>query len=97
MAPIRNVFKAMEYVEKQALPEDEIDFEESVKKSYENPHILEYTRAVDKARELMRTGLTSGKMTRRGEKAAADLCGSEFVDPAVIVGAMKKLEDLEKI
>lgn len=35
-------------------------------------------------------------MISRGEEAAASVCGPDFVDPAVVVGAMKKLEEIKK-
>lgn len=75
--------------------EKEADFEARVTIAYENPNTLEYARAVDKARELMDMGLTSGKMIKRGEKAAQELCGNDL-EADVVVGAMKKLKELEK-
>ena len=76
--------------------EEEADFESRVIKAYENRNTLEYTAAVNMANELRRRGLTSGKLISRGEKAAADLCGPDIVDVAVVVGALKKIEELEK-
>ena len=96
MAPIRNVFETKKVTENKAYSEKETDFETRVMKSYENPNTLEYTRAVDMANQLRQRGLTSGKLINRGEKAAADLCGPDIVDVAVVVGALKKMEDLEK-
>ena len=97
MAPIGNVFKTKEFVEDQAYREEETDFETRVMKSYDNPHTLEYTVAVNMANELRQRGLTSGKLISRGEKAAADLCGPGIVDVAVVVGALKKIEDIERL
>jgi len=72
-----------------------VDFEERATRAYVNPNTLEYTRAVDKARELMLKGLTYGKMIKRGEKAAQELCGNDL-EADVVVGAIKKLQELEK-
>jgi len=97
MAPIGNVFKTKEFVENQAYHEEETDFETRVMKSYDNPNTLEYAAAVNMANELRQRGLTSGKLISRGEKAAADLCGPEIIDVAVVVGALKKIEKMEKL
>lgn len=90
-------FNAKKYVENKAFPEENIDFEARVIRAYENPNTLEFTKAIEKAEELRSRGLTSGKLIRRGEKAAADLCGPDIVDVAVVVGALKKMEEIEKL
>ncbi|MDD4271225.1 MAG: hypothetical protein PHF50_00265 [Patescibacteria group bacterium] len=95
MAPIRNVFKAMEYVEDQATPEDNADFEERINRAYEHPNTMEFTRAVDKANELLSAGLTVGKIISRGEIAAKKLCGD--LEPDVVAGIMKKIQEIKKI
>jgi len=95
MAPIRNVFETKRIIEEQATPEDNADFEERVTRAYENPNTLEFARAVAKARELISEGLTYGKMIKRGEKAAQELCGDDL-EADVVVGAMKKIKELEK-
>jgi len=93
---INNIFRKKEQVEDSVYGKEGENFEACVMKAYENPNTLEYTKAADKANELINMGLTSGKMVNRGEKAAKDLCGPEIFDPAVVVGAMKKIEELNK-
>ncbi len=75
--------------------EKETDFEARVLIAYENPNTLEYTKAVDKARELMENRLTWGKMIKRGEKAAQAMCGNDL-EADVVVGAMKNSKSWKK-
>lgn len=93
---INNIFRKKEQAEDNVYGKEKENFEACVMKAYENPNTLEYTKAVDKANELINMGLTSGKMISRGGKAAKQLCGPETFDPAVVVGAMKKIEELKK-
>lgn len=94
---INSLLKRNREAQENAFPEEEIDFEARVNRAYENPSTLEFTRAVEKAEELRKMGLTSGKLLKRGEKTAADLCGPDIVDVAVVVGALKKMEEIEKL
>jgi hypothetical protein len=80
----------------KSVAEEEADFETRIMKAYNNPHTLKYITAVNMANQLRQKGLTSGKLTNRGEKGAADLCGPDIVDVAVVVGVLKKMEELEK-
>jgi len=93
---INSILNKIKRADEAVSPDENSSFSDNVNKAYENPNTLEYTKAIDKAKELMGTGLTSGDMIKGGEDAAAALCGSDIVDPAVVVGAMKKLEELEK-
>jgi len=76
--------------------EENIDFPDRVQRACENKNTLEYNEAVAKARELKMKGYTAEQLIGLGEEEMIKLCGQEVVDVAVIAGALKKLEELEK-
>lgn len=75
--------------------EEDLTFPDRVERAYQNKNTLEYAEAAQKAQELKSRGYTAEQLINMDEQAVAELCGREIIDPAVPVGALKKLEELE--
>lgn len=76
--------------------EEKISFKERVIRAYKNKNTLEYNEAVEAAEKLKKAGYISDDLMEMDEDEVVKLLkqlGSNILDPAVAIGAKKRLEE----
>lgn len=78
--------KNKETPESQLIKHEDKSWSERVSISRKHPHTLEYTKAVDAAKDLLKQDYTSEEIEAMGEKELSSRY-PEITDPATIAGA----------